>query len=239
MLLAVSYQLQSCLSRDLLQYADAHRAYQQAAQIVRGLDDAELLAAAMARDDVTLLQEGRPGDAIIMLQGALDTIKHAGLPALRGYLLQALSEAYASVAEPQACWRAIGLAERVLEREDVLLETSTVRFSAASVIAQKGVDAVLLRDDDRAVALIDKSLATYDPTQVRGRARLLAQKAEAYSRLGHLDACVATAEEALTLANAVGSAKTVARVERLHATLEGSRWRREPAVHRLGALLSL
>src|SRR5690242_15503361 len=144
MLLAVSYQLQSCLSRDLLQYADAHRAYQQAAQIVRGLDDAELLAAAMARDDVTLLQEGRPGDAIIMLQGALDTIKHAGLPALRGYLLQALSEAYASVAEPQACWRAIGLAERVLEREDVLLETSTVRFSAASVIAQKSVDAVLL-----------------------------------------------------------------------------------------------
>jgi tetratricopeptide (TPR) repeat protein len=237
-LLAMSYQLQSATARDLMRYPEAHRAYQHALKIARFLNHAELIASAMAREGVTLLQEERPTEAITLLTAALDSINHVGLPYLRGYILQALSEAYAKAQAPQQCWQCIGLAERILERGNAASEQSQAKFTTASVMAQKGVDAVLLKDHHRAIALIDRSLATYDPTRIRGRARLIAQKAEAHYQDGLLDACVATAEEALTLAQAVGSTKTVSRVRQLHATLMGSKWRHEPITLRLGAQLN-
>ncbi len=86
---------------------------------------------------------------------------------------------------------------------------------------------------------MDKSLLTYDPTLIRGRARLLAQKAEAYYGLSEVDASVMIAEEALLLAHSVGASKTHVRVQQLHATLLQSPWRKERSTARLGALLSL
>ena len=85
--------------------------------------------------------------------------------------------------------------------------------------------------------LIDKSLTKYDPAYIRGRARLLAQKAEAYYGQGFIEDSTATAEEALTLARSVGSSKTITRVRNLNTTLSQSQWRKERSVARLGAVL--
>lgn len=237
-LLAMSYQLQNCTYRDMLRFDEAHQAYLKAVKIGRDIDNPELIASAMAREGVTLIQHERASEAVDYLKAALGTIDHVGLPNLRGYILQALSEAHAKLREPQLSWQCLAQAERTLERGQRAPEMNQARFSIASVTAQKGVNAVLLKDDQRAIALIDRSLTKYDPTLVRGRARLIAQKAEAYYNLRLLDACVVTAEEALTLANSVGSSKTVSRVEKLHANLAQSPWRKEPSVARLGALLS-
>jgi transcriptional regulator with XRE-family HTH domain len=107
-LLSLSYQLQSCTARDLMRYDDAHQAYRKAAQIARALEHAELMSAARAREGVTLLQQGRPADAIPILTAALEGIRNASAPTLRGYILQALSEAYAhtQAADTQAAARA-------------------------------------------------------------------------------------------------------------------------------------
>ena len=118
-------------------------------------------------------------------------------------------------------------------------ERSNTRFNAASFTAQKGINALLLHDYQRALALMDKSLLTYDPTLIRGRARLLAQKAEVYYGLGEVDVSVMIAEEALQLAHSVGASKTHARVRQLHTALLQSPWRKERSIARLGALLSL
>ncbi len=99
-----------------------------------------------------------------------------------------------------------------MERQEESQVPSKTRRYASSIAAQKGVNAVLLHDYRRALALIDKSLTKYDPTFIRGRSRLLAQKAEAYYGLGFIDESAITAEEALTFAQSVGSNKTVARV---------------------------
>jgi len=238
-LLTMSYQLQSCILRDLMDYTNAYTASRRAYRIAQELDDAELMASALARTGITFVQQENPHEAIRYLKGALKTIHYQGLPVLKGYILQALSEAYAKAQQPQECWQSIGQVEHVLAQHQQHQERSNTRFNAASFTAQKGINALLLHDYQRALALMDKSLLTYDPTLIRGRARLLAQKAEAYYGLGEVDASVMIAEEALLLAHSVGASKTHVRVQQLHATLLQSPWRKERSTAHLGALLTL
>lgn len=197
------------------------------------------MAAALARTGITFVQQENPVEAIRYLNGALKTIHYQGFPVLKGYILQALSETYAMAQQPQACWQTIGQLEHVLEQGERVQERSNTRFNAASYTAQKGINTLLLHDYRRALALMEKSLQTYDPALIRGRARLLAQKAEAYYGLGEVDASVMIAEEAFMLAHSVGASKTHARVLQLHAAFLQSPWRKERSTARLGALLSL
>jgi len=238
-LLTMSYQLQSCIARDTMDYTRAHIAARRAYRIAEELDDSELMASALAREGITLIQKEKPAEAIKYLRGALKTIHYLGLPTLKAYTLQGLSEAYAKAKQAQECWQSIGQLERILDQREQTTERSNTRLSTASVTAQKGINAVLLHDHRRALALMDKSLTTYDPALIRGRARLLAQKAEAYHGLGFIDESVIIAEEALTLARSIGANKTLARVHNLHTALLQSPWRKERSIARLGAMLSL
>lgn len=111
-------------------------------------------------------------------------------------------------------------------------------MTVASIAAQKGVNAVILHEHQRAITLIDESLKTYDTSLTRGYARLLIQKAEAFLGLGTIDACVHHAQEAFTLAKGAGSSKTIARVQVLHNRLQQSYWRKELSVIRLGVALT-
>ncbi len=87
-------------------------------------------------------------------------------------------------------------------------------------------------------SLLDAGLATYDPMLRRGRARLIAQKAEAYYGLELIKESIKTAIEALILAQAIGSQKTINRVKDLHSLLELSRYRKEKDVVQLGTMLA-
>jgi tetratricopeptide (TPR) repeat protein len=166
-----------------MEYAQAQEAYKKAYQVAKELGDEELIGSALARQGVTFIQQDKPKEAIKYLTGALHTIDRFSVPVLKGYTLQALSEAYAKAQQSQESWRSLGQAERILERHEHSQEKSRSRFNSSSVLAQKGVDAVLLQDHECAIALIDKSLINYDPTMIRGRARLIAQRAEAYCGL--------------------------------------------------------
>src|SRR5690349_17299703 len=129
-----------------------------------------VIAAALARRGVTFVQEDRAQDALRYLTAALETMRHVGLPGLRGYALQALSEAHAKNGQPQESWRAIGLAERILERYEQGQqenERTQAKIDTATVTAQKGVNAVLVGEYERAITAIEKSLQSYDPTLVR------------------------------------------------------------------------
>ena len=237
-LLLMSYQLHGSILRDMMKYEQAHASYQQAVVVEIELDDHELMDSALARRGVTYIQQNKSTDAVVFLNEALHLIDGYGLPYLRGYILQALSEAYAMSQQPQASWRMIDLAERALERKGSALERSYCQANTTSTTAQKGVNAVLLHENDRAIALIEKGLSKYDPTLVRGRARLLAQQAEAYQGIGDIDMCTATATDALNLALSVGSKKTYMRVQNVHTTLKKSSRAKEKSVLHLGVLLS-
>src|SRR5207245_1827210 len=134
----------------------------------------------------------------------------------------------------------IGQAETYLEKKEHAQEKSLIRgVTKASISAQKGVNAVLLHKYEQAIRLIDESFITYDPALTRGRARLLAQKAEAYYGLGILDDCISHALTAMTLARSAGSSKTEARIRILHTKLAQSPWRKEQSVSQLEKALSI
>jgi tetratricopeptide (TPR) repeat protein len=238
-LLALSYQLQGSAARDQMKYNDALNSYKKTFEMAQELDDLELIAVSLARIGVACLQKDNPNKAIEYLQSALDTAKYLGLPRLNGYIYQGLSEAYAKSHQYQQSHRAIGMAEVIASRLGQQSEKNQVRFSQGSVQAQRGVDAVLLGEYDRAISTIDKSLPLYDPTMNRGKARLLAQKAEAYLGLGIIDASTTIAEESLILAKTIGSQKTIQRITALYNRILDTRFRKEPCVARLGALLSI
>lgn len=220
-----------------MQYSTAHAFFQKAHDVAREANDPELIAAALARRGVTFIQQNKPERALVYLDGAYQAISGLGFPRLRGYILQAHSEAHGQMGQSRASWQRVDLAEHALQRSTDIPGRTYCEANTTSITAQKGVNAVWLADYSRAIALINKSLRTYDPTLVRGRARLIAQKAEALYGLQEIAECVVVAEEAIGLANSVGSAKTLSRIKNLHQSLSQSRWKAEPNVARLGALL--
>ncbi len=236
-LLISSYQLQGSIYRDMMKYSEAHIACKQSFTVAKELDDKELMAAALARRGVTYIQQQKPKEAVTFLNEALRLNERLGLPSLKAYILQALSEAYAMLQQSAESWRSIALAERSLERKGTILERSDCQSSTTSTTAQKGVNAVLLHDNERAIALLERGLASYNPTLIRGRSRLVAQKAEAYYGLGDIEMCTMTATEAWTLARSVGSDKTCSRVRNLYASLKESNGKERSVLH-LGVLLS-
>ncbi|PRX40896.1 helix-turn-helix protein [Planifilum fimeticola] len=237
-LLSLGYQLQGSVYRDLTCYPEAHVAHRKALLVARELFDPELIAAALVREGITFNQQESPKAAITYFNLAVETIKHLGYIKLEGYILQALSEAQAKAQQSRESWHSISLAEKTLERQPLIPEQSLIRLNTASLIAQKGVNAMLLHDYKQAIELIDNSLAGYDPALIRGRARLLTQKAEAYYGLGILDACVHNAQDAFMLARSAGSSKIMNKVKTLHTKLIQSKWRKDPNIADLGNVLT-
>lgn len=206
--------------------------------IAQGLSNPELIASALVREGITLNQQEYPVEAITCFTRALETIKKLGYAKLEGYIYQALSEAQAKAQQSKENWHSISLAEKAFERQTSIQEQTLIRFNASSLTAQKGVNAMLLHEYKQAVNQLDSSLANYDPALLRGRARLLIQKAEAYYALGILDACVSNAQDAFTLARSVGSSKILSRVKTLHTNLTQSKWRKERVVADLSNVLA-
>ena len=235
--LCMSYQLQGSVLRDTLAYTPAEKTFQKAYQVASELDNHELVGATLLRIGTIHVRRERPLEAIQHFDAALEQINNRGYPSLRGNTLQARAEACAMMNRSQDCWRSIGLAEHIFGREDLGHEQSHVTFNAPKATAWKGVYALLLQDYERAIALLDKGLASYNPTSLTSRTRFLSRKAEAYYGAGRIGECLEAAQEALTLASALGSGDTIKRVSNLHEMLAQSKWRNEPGMKSLGASL--
>lgn len=157
-LVSISYQLQGSLFRDRMDYAQAHKSYQKAFIAAAEFDNSELKSSSLARRGVAFIQQQKPIDAIQYLESALSTIDNLDFPCLRGYIFQALSEAHAMAQHKDQCWNNIDLAEQVLTRRNSVIESSHCDLNTTSVTAQKGVNAVLLKDYSQALTLLDIGL---------------------------------------------------------------------------------
>jgi tetratricopeptide (TPR) repeat protein len=236
--LAMSYQLQGNVQRDLMNFNAAHNAYQQAFRIAQESDDYEMMSSALQRDGFIYCHKDSPLEAIEWLTGSLKIIQGRGFARLRRQTLGALSEAQAKAGLTSNCWRTMDLLESAAQQSGHFGERSPSLFRLIPLVEQKAINATLLGDHHRALALIDKSLATYDPTGIRGKAKLMGHKAKIHFSLGEIDACTITAKEVLVMARSVGSEKRIAQISNLYTSLAQSKWKNERGVASLGALLA-
>ena len=236
--LSLSYQLEGSILRDTMVYNQAHEAFQNAFRVAGELENPELIAAALLREGTVYIHQEQPLEAIKFCNGALEHIKDLGFLNLRGNILQARAEAYALAQKPQDCWRSIGLAEHILGQENQREEKSYIRFHAAYTTSSKGVYALLLHDYGRAIPLLDKGLMTYDPTSIPSHARFWSRKAEACYGARKIDESIEAAQKAFDLAHSVGATHVIERVQKLHTTLDQSRWRNEKGMRSLAASLA-
>jgi transcriptional regulator with XRE-family HTH domain len=236
--LAMSYQLQGNVQRDQMNFNEAHTAYQQAFRVAQELEDYELMSSALQRDGFIYCHQETPLEAIEYLTGSLKIIQGRGYARLRRQILGALSEAQAKAGLASDCWRTMDVLESAAQQSGHSGDRSSSLFRLIPLIEQKAINATLLGDHHRALALIDKSLTSYDPTGIRGKAKLMGHKAKTYLSLGEIDACVITAKEVVIMARSVGSEKRVAQMRVLYTALTQSKWKNERGVASLGALLA-
>jgi len=237
-LASMGHQLQGSIYRDWMSYEQAHNSYRQSFLLSDELGDLEVKASSLARRGVTFIQQQKSIEAIEYLESALSLLGELHASHLRGYILQALSEAHAMARHDHASDEHINLAEKVLQENSNIEERSHCQLNTTSVTAQRGVNAVLLGQYQKAIRLIEAGLAVYSPNLLRGRARLIAQQAEAYFRLGLIDHAAKSAIEALTIASSIKSQKTIMRVRFVYGLLAQSPYRGEKNVVQLQTMLS-
>jgi tetratricopeptide (TPR) repeat protein len=235
--LSLSYQLEGSILRDTMAFPQAHKVLQYAFQAASESGNYELIGSSLLRQGTTYIRQEKPLQAIQYFDTALDQVKGRSFPNLRGNTLQARAEAYALAQRPQECWTSIGLAEHIFGREEQSWEQSHVSFNAPKATAWKGVYALLLHDYERALMLLDKGLADYNPTRIPSRARFLARKAEAYYGVHQIGEAITTAQEAFSLASLADERTAIERVNKLHAAIDQSKWSKERGVKSLGASL--
>jgi transcriptional regulator with XRE-family HTH domain len=239
-LLSMSYQLQGTIAREGLQFDLARSAFELAYTAAKEVNDVEMMAATRVRQGQISRVDpsiNDPIEATKYFQATLDLIKDKPFPKLHGNTLQALAEASAQAQEKQDAWRSIGLAERIVGREDSN-ERSRIKFDNSTVAAWKGVCALYLGEYDRSNRLIGKALKDYNPLWVSGRARFLMHQARALAGNGEIDESIAKAEEAAKLAGVIKNQRTVGAVRNFHQDLTQSRWQREAGIKRLGAIIA-
>lgn len=238
-LLSMSYQLQGTIAREGLQFDLARSAFELAYTSAKEVGDVEMMAATRVRQGQISRADPTINDPIAAtkyFQEALDLVQDKPFPRLHGNALQALAEASAQAGEKQDAWRSIGLAERIVGREDSN-ERSRIKFDGSTVGAWKGVVALYLGEHDRSNRLIGKALKDYNPLWVSGRARFLMHQARALAGDGEIEESVAKAEESARLAGLIKNQRTVNQVRTFHQELTQSRWQREAGIKRLGALI--
>ncbi|MBV9691933.1 MAG: helix-turn-helix transcriptional regulator [Ktedonobacteraceae bacterium] len=236
--LCMTYLLRGSVVGELLHNQQSLAWYQKAHTVAWELNDAELMAAVRVSEGIAFLRKEQPREAIEYYQHALDLVTGKGLPLLRGNILSVLSEAHAKAGQGQQCWRNLELAEHILEQTAKARECSYRVFNAELLNGYKGTNALLLRDYDRALRLLDKSLKSYDQTRVLEKARLIVRKADAYYGQGNVDYCTDTAKEAFTLASTVEAKTTLVRVKGLHTRLLRGAWARERGTVELGMMIA-
>jgi len=235
-LLSTSYRLQGCVVGDN-DFSQAILSCQAAYTIASEINDSSLKASSLITHSIMLGRQKHFHEALTYAHGALSEIEKTHLPLVRGDMLAMQAELYAKANQPQEHFRSLGLAERTLETKSQTPHQFNHSLTTATLLASKANGALSLHDYDRAYRLIEKSINIHLPTHTPGRTKLLVQKAEACYNLDLIDECVTCAEEGLLMARAIGSQRYVARVQTLCTNLSRSRWKNEPYVARLGALL--
>jgi transcriptional regulator with XRE-family HTH domain len=238
-ILATSYQLAGTLARDNFKYSRAKKYFRDALDFAKESESPDLVATSVARHALVLLRQERKDDALLLYSEAANLAKRAQ-PLVRAYVSSGLAEALARKGQPDACYRQLDLAERLLHQagagspEDDL---AGVRLTIQSLQDDRGECYVLSGQPWKGIAYLQAAEMLLPTHLSRNHCRLLMQQAEAYLAACEPDTCVGYAIEGLRIARELGSVGNINWASEIHDKLLSSAWKNEPVVGRLGAAI--
>jgi transcriptional regulator with XRE-family HTH domain len=202
------------------------------------LGDQRIIAYTLMRKGLIATEAGNPAQGLGIANSALQQ-RNALTPRLRAVILRQRSYSNATLGEVLASARDSdeALNEAVAgERQGE--EDRAPYCTPAYVSMEAGASWVLLRHAGSAIPILEKSRAEWpDRSQVRDYALCVARLATAYADAGQLDQACATAQEAVTLAQGLGSRRVASQVAVVHRRL--GKWQQDPAVASLRGSLKV
>jgi tetratricopeptide (TPR) repeat protein len=200
------------------------------------LDNRRVISYVLMRKSNIATESGQAGHGLGLANAALKH-HHQLTPRLHAVVLRQRANAYAMLSESAAFAQDIEDAftqatAGVSQNEDDLAPYCTPSY----VEMEAGASWVKLNSAESAIPVFEASRARWSAAeQTRDQALCLARLATAYAAAGELEQACAVAEDLITIANGLGSARVATQITDLRASL--SPWLRDPAVadllHRL------
>jgi tetratricopeptide (TPR) repeat protein len=154
-------------------------------------------------------REGRPAEAVTLIETALAGVRGRETPALLAELYSKQADAFATLRDVSGCTMATSKARNQIEH---LSPDDDLPFlywvTPAEVTAYAGQCLLQLGRADQATVLLDDGIALYDESFIRDRQAYLTHLANALSRPGKqrdLDAAASRGTEAIQIAESLNS----------------------------------
>ena len=207
------------MAYDVGQHTAAHRSLAQALQLARTAGHNALAAHVLISMSHQAIDLGRDRDAQRMLKAARQDAATA--PTLLAKVAVMHARLHARLGERSDCERALSVAAGAFERADPAADPDWMASADEAYLAgQFGNCYVDLGQPARAEQYIRSSLAGYRPEYVRRRAMATALLARSYLDQGELEQACLVGGDAVSLAVALKSRRTLASIADLTSRLE-------------------
>jgi len=202
------------------------------------LGDQRVIAYTLMRKAMIATESGNPAQGLGIANSALER-KDALTPRLRAVILRQRSYSNAVLGEVLASARDSdsALAEAIEgEQQD---EADRAPYCTPSYVEMEaGASWVILGHPRTALPILERSHSEWlDQSQVRDYALCVSRLATAYASAGELEQACAAAEEAMALAQGLGSRRVAGQIDHVHRRL--GRWQQDAAVASLRGRLQV
>jgi len=202
------------------------------------LGDQRITAYTLMRKAMIATEAGNPAQGLGIANSAL-AYKDALTPRLRAVILRQRSYSHAVLGEVIAS--AKDSDEAVIEAIAGIQQDEEDRAPYCSpdyVAMEAGASWLLLGHPRSAIPILEKGHSEWlDNSQMRDYALCVSRLAAAYAAAGELEQACAAAEEAMALAQGLGSRRVAGQIDLVHRRL--GRWRQDPAVASLRGSLKV
>ncbi|MEU2086427.1 XRE family transcriptional regulator [Streptomyces albus] len=216
-------QMAGWLALDANSHPTARKHFMEAVRVGKEEDDPGLMASALAYMSLQEMYRGRLSPALSLALEANEAEYSKLTPLTRTMLKTRLARAYAAMGEEGPCLEALEAAREEFDRGGSLKEPCYVSYvDAVEVSAQEGACFLELGLTRRAVAALTSALgmlSVHAPDRLRDRVHYLSRLAKCYLLDGEVEESCRTADRALDLSRAIGSARVAERLGEFEALL--------------------
>lgn len=217
-------QLAGWTAFDAGQQGLAQRYYTTALRAAHNADDRPLGAHILGSMAFQAARQGRPADAVALIDTALDGAHGQATPRLLATLYIRQAHGWAALGDASACTAAISKARAYIEQSEPADEPPWLYWARpAEITASAGHCLLHLGKADQAVPLLDEGIGLFGEPFHRDRLNYLTHLADALARPGahrDLDAAASHGIAAIELTESVTSTRSVGHVRDLYRQLK-------------------